>query len=226
MSNITVLEQNNINFPNKLISIPSSPTKLYCRGDISILNNKSVAIIGTRNPTEFGRKAALRLAEIFVNNGFTIVSGLALGCDTYAHEGCLNANGKTIAVLAHGLNTIYPKENKKLSEKILENGGCLISEYPINTKIEKYNFIHRNRLQSGLSYGVIVIETDIIGGTMHTVNHAINQNKLIGVLGGHSEKYINENSVKGNHKLLENKEHHKLSSQREIDNFILKLNQC
>lgn len=226
MTEIIVLEQNDVNFPKKLLSIHNPPIRLYVKGDVTILKDKGVAIIGTRNPTEYGKKAAYRLSEIFTNNGFNIISGLALGCDTHAHEGCLNANGKTIAILAHGLDVIYPKENKKLSEKILENGGCLISEYPINTKIEKYNFINRNRLQSGLSCGIIVIETDITGGTMHTVNHAIKQNKLIGVLGGHSEKYINENSIKGNYKLLENKEYYKLSSPREIDNFILKLNQC
>ena len=179
-------------FPRKLKEMKDPPLLLHCLGDISIINDAGVAVIGTREPTEFGRKAAEDLGEKLASLNKIVVSGLALGCDTGGHIGCLKGNGKTIAVLAHGLDTMYPPENRDLAIRIIKNGGLLVSEYPFGTKVRGPYFVERDRIQAGLADAVIVIETGIQGGTLHTVGFA-KENEIPVFALDHPINYIKTN---------------------------------
>lgn len=217
---ITILDKE---FPLRLKIINQNPVLIYYKGHLSCLNkNKSIALIGTRVPTSHGQKVSYKLGKILSQKGFVVISGLALGCDTFAHRGCLDAKGNTIAVMPCGLNIVYPYQNKELYKKIIDNGGCIISEYAPNQNVSKNQFVERDRLQSALSCGVIVVESTINSGTMHTVNFAINQNKIIGCYKP-SEKYNKEKSVEGNLYLLKNKSIHPISNLELLNKFILKL---
>lgn len=171
---------NSILYPYNLKNMDNPPAILYLRGkNITREDIKSVACVGTRNPTEFGIRACESIVGSLTRENFTIISGLAYGIDKLSHQSCLKNNGRTIAVLAHGLDIIYPKENEALSEEILKNNGTLVSEYPVGTRADKFRFVARNRIVSGLSKGVIVFETKIKSGTMHTVEYALKQKKKI-----------------------------------------------
>ncbi len=147
-----------------------------------------IAIIGTTKPTEYGKKTAYRIAERVAEAGLNVISGLARGIDTEAHKGCINAGGRTLAFLPSPIDNIYPPENRELANKIIENNGCILSEYPSGTKMSKYHFIARDRLQAGFSKKIIVIETPEKDGTMHTVNFANELHRDIGVIIPHNEK--------------------------------------
>lgn len=223
--NIYVMGWNDSAFPNRLKAIPDAPVLLYAKGNVSCLNNKlTVALIGTREPTKYGILCGERFAGKLANEGFVVISGLAKGIDAASHLGCLKANGTTVAVLANGLDSpIYPKENRKLAEDILIAGGCLISEYGLNIKSRPHFFVERDRIQSGLSCGVIVIETDIKGGTMHTVKFAKEQNKILGCL-NHPGKYLlNNNKALGNQELITEGSAMALFTNEELTNFINKM---
>lgn len=168
-------------YPTLLKYIDDPPIVLYAKGNINLLKDDArVAFIGTREPTELGYLAAKKIARLFANNEYTIVSGLALGIDTAGHEGALEAyNGKTIAVMAGGLDNIYPAKNKKLAERIIQSGGLLVSEYALFEKPFKSAFIQRDRLQSGLSLAVCPVQTPITGGTQHTIKYSKLQNRLL-----------------------------------------------
>lgn len=169
-------------YPRELSRSPDPPILLWVRGDPDILENPTVAVVGTREPTEEGRTRARRVAQHLVDEGFTIVSGLALGCDAEAQAGALARGGLTIGVLAHGLEEIRPKANQELGLRILEKGGALVSEYAPTTKPRPSHFVARNRIQVGLSWGVIVVETGISGGSMHTVRFCREAGKPLGVM--------------------------------------------
>src|SRR3989344_6570469 len=156
------------NFPALLKEIPWSPHGLYMRGAELNDADKLIAIVGTRKASSHGKKIATQFARSLAENGLTVVSGLALGIDAAAHEGTLEAKGKTIAVLANGLDGIYPRQNEKLAEKILESGGALISEYPIGAPSLAHRFIERNRIVSGLSLGTIIVEAPKESGALAT----------------------------------------------------------
>jgi DNA processing protein len=188
--------------PRLLREIPNAPLLLYVLGDQAALNEKSIAVIGTREPTEFGKKSAHKMAQVLAENKWVVVSGLAEGCDTQGHEGSLAGGGLTVAVLAHGFGRIYPAKNKLLSDRILECGGCLVTEYPPGMPPTRSSFIERDRIQSGLSLGVVVVETDIKGGTMHTVGHAKSQNRGIATI-DHPPNLLNEPKTQGNQKLIQ-----------------------
>ena len=150
----------------------SIPLFLFYRGDLSVTSRRSIAIIGTREPSSEGEKAGTYLAKVLAEKGFNIVSGLALGCDTAAHKGALDGNGVTTATLGGGLDKVYPSENIELADKIVNAGGLLLSEYPVGEETSPYTLVARDRLQAALSQAVIVIQTDVNGGTMHAVNAA------------------------------------------------------
>lgn len=160
------------------------PILLWYRGDLSIVKMPGIAVIGTREPTPEGVAGGKYLAGEFAKRGFNIVSGLAIGCDTCGHEGALACTGKTIAILANGLDhsSIYPPENQNLAEKIVEQGGLLLSEYPIGSTVNRYNLVARDRLQSGLSKATIVVMTGVKGGTMHAANATLKANKPLYVM--------------------------------------------
>lgn len=195
---IQVITMQDKNYPKNLFELKNPPEKLYAIGNIELLNEFSLAIVGARKCEEESLNLATILAENFVKLGITIISGLAIGIDTAAHEGTLNSNGKTVAVLGSGFNKLYPKCNKELSEKIVDNNGLVISEYEPDTPPLKPNFVNRNRIIAALSSGVIVIEASEKSGSISTAKVAMNLKKKIFTVPG--DRY-NEN-FKGNNKLL------------------------
>ena len=217
------MKQNNIDiihiceksYPQALKQIYDAPVSLYIRGNKEILNGKNIGIVGCRECTDYGKKAAKYFAyNLSKEKSVNIVSGLAKGVDSYAHWGSVGANiecestkncgkkqescgkinddcgkikndcGKTIAILGNGLDIIYPKENIELANEIIRNGGAIISEYPCGTKPDKMNFPARNRIISGLSKGIIVIEAKEKSGTLITVDFALEQGRDVFVVPG------------------------------------------
>ena len=172
-----IIKKDDKAYPQKLLEIKDSPDQLYVEGNIDLLNNKSVAIVGSRLATEYGKSCAKLFANELSKQGFTIISGLAVGIDATAHIFSMEEQGKTIAVLGSGFNKIFPKENLYLYKKILENNGCIISEYEPNTEKSKENFPKRNRIISGLSMGVLLVEARYGSGGAITAKLAIKQNK-------------------------------------------------
>lgn len=179
------------------------PILLYYKGDLSITKMPSIAIIGTREITPGGEKAGNYLTKEFVKRGFCIVSGLAVGCDTCAHKSTLESNGKTIAFLAHGLDSVYPPENKELADRIVEKGGLLVSEYPIGMTVNRYNLVARDRLQAAMGKATLVIQTGVVGGTMHAANTTLKANKPLYTVYFSDTETQNHEKTKGNQYLVE-----------------------
>ncbi|GAB6152931.1 DNA-processing protein DprA [Desulfosporosinus burensis] len=168
------------NYPSNLLKIKNPPPILFAKGNIKPdAYKKSIACVGTRKPSAFGIRTVEALVPLWVDEGFAIISGLADGIDTESHKACLDNNGTTVAVLAHGLDSIYPKSQEKLADRILNNNGLIMSEYPIGINPQKRNFVQRNRIVSGISEALIVFESTIRSGTMHTVDFAKSQNRPI-----------------------------------------------
>ena len=181
---IKVIKLEDKNYPEKLKNIYAKPEKLYVLGNEELLNNNSIAIIGSRDCTKYGIQNALRFSYGLAKKNICIISGFARGIDTYAHIGAIKAGGKTIAVLGCGLDEVYPSTNFKLYKEILISGGTIISEYPLGSKPDKYHFPIRNRIISGLSDGVLVIEAKEKSGTLITVDYALDQGKNVYALPG------------------------------------------
>jgi len=204
-------------YPESLKSIADPPLVINVKGDVNKLNILiGVAVIGTRMPSEAGQKASFYFSKLLAEMGFNIVSGLAKGCDTAAHEGCLQAKGTTTAVLAHGLQTIYPKENKDLAERILGNGGILLSEYLIGTGSLSNYFVERDRLQSGLSKATIVIQTAEKGGSMHAVRATLNGKKRLAAVKYGKRELLHEKTT-GNEILIQKGEAFSLNSSNLME---------
>jgi DNA processing protein len=165
-------------YPSNLKEIHNPPPVLYIIGKLLSEDDNAIAVVGSRRCTEYGRRVTGDLAGKLAEAGVTIVSGLALGIDTIAHKEAVKRGTRTIAVLANGLDMIYPPENKILADRILKN-GAIISEYPIGTEPLKQNFPARNRIISGLSRGILLTEATDKSGTLHTVNFGIEQNRDI-----------------------------------------------
>lgn len=178
--NIKVTFYTDKNYPKELAKIDNPPAIIYYKGaEFSEISEHAIACVGTRKPTKLSYNAVNYLVPQWVNNNCSIISGLACGVDKLSHQSCISSGGKTVAVLAHGLDTIYPKENKALADRILSSGGILMSEYPVGTKADKFRFVNRNRLIVGMSKAVVIYECDAKGGTMHNVEYATQQKKPI-----------------------------------------------
>ena len=181
---------NDKKYPERLRKIYNPPLKLYVLGNSEILNKTGIAIVGTRKATEYGKSVATEISKNLSRENINIISGLALGIDTCAHLGNLQAariykeSGKTIAVLGSGIDEIYPKENIELARKIIKSGGCIISEYLLGTKPQKQHFPERNRIISGLSDGVFVVEAKEKSGALITADFALEQGKDVFALPG------------------------------------------
>lgn len=171
------------NYPDKLKNIYAPPITIFAKGDISLLNSKSIAIVGSREPSKYGIYVAEKFSTELSKEDITIISGLARGIDTFAHIGALSSFGKTIAVLGSGIDVVYPKENAKYYKEISEK-GLIISEYIVGTAPESKNFPQRNRIISGLSDGVLVVEARKNSGTMITTDFALEQGKELYVIPG------------------------------------------
>ena len=174
---VSAFNWNHDGYPDLLKQIPDPPPVLYVKGKIEPEDKRSIAMVGTRRATPYGREAAQALAADLARTGITVVSGLARGIDTVAHRAALNANGRTLAVLASGVDHIYPRENKQLSREIVETGGALISEHPLGVRPDPRQFPRRNRLMSGMTLGTLVIEAGKGSGAIWTVRHALEQDR-------------------------------------------------
>lgn len=172
-------------YPQQLKNIYDPPQCLYVLGNKNILNQKGIAIVGSRKCTNYGKEMAIKISEELSKNKINIISGLAIGIDSYAHFGNIkiqnnkNEYGKTIAVLGSGIDQIYPKQNVELARKIIQTGGCIISEYPIGTMPKKEHFPQRNRIISGLSIGVVIVEAQEKSGALITADFAIEQGREV-----------------------------------------------
>lgn len=216
---ITVIGWYDPDYPAIFRTIPDPPLVLYVKGDLRCLTQPAIAVIGTRSPTPFGAKTSVRIGARLAELGIVVVSGLALGCDTGAHEGCVDRGGRTVAVLAHGLDMIYPAKNRKLAERILASDGCLVSEYPPGEKPNRGSFVQRDRLQSGLSRGVIVIETGLDGGSMHAVRAGMAQGRRLGCV-KHPPEYIDRLQAAGNRKLIDEGKAKSIASRSDLEYFV------
>lgn len=167
-----------------LDTIAKKQKALYSIGDLPASRTPSIAIVGTRKPSTYGKEVTYRLAYDLAKRGVVIISGLALGVDGIAHRAALDAGGVTIAVLANGLPTIYPASHKSLAADIVQNGGAIISEYEPNTSARPYQFLARNRIISGLADGIIITEAASRSGTLNTAAHALEQGREVFVVPG------------------------------------------
>jgi DNA processing protein len=164
-------------YPDSLRNIELAPKQLYILGDLG--DEPKVAIVGSRTPTSYGKQVTYDFAYELARAGVTVVSGLANGIDTEAHRGAIDGGGKTIAVMAGGLDRIYPPSNRNLAVKILETGGAIVSEYPEKTDTLKFRFLERNRIISGLSLGTVVTEASIKSGSLVTADYAKKQDRIV-----------------------------------------------
>jgi DNA processing protein len=174
---VTVLSPEDSCYPVRLKEIYDPPLVLYVRGNPEVLKEPGIAMVGTRHPTPYGSGMAERLACDLAAQGLVIISGMARGVDTASHRGALTAKGKTVAVFGTGVDVIYPKENSRLSEQILATGGALISEFAMGSFAAPQNFPIRNRILSGMSIGVLVVEAAEYSGTRITARCALEQNR-------------------------------------------------
>lgn len=185
-------------YPHLLTEIQNPPPRMFFLGTIP--KNPCIAIVGTRKATSEGKRSVRILAATLAQRGFCIVSGLALGIDEAAHEGALSVKGKTVAVLANGLDTIYPRQHEHLAKKIIAAGGAIVSEYPIGTPALPHQFLERNRIVSGISVAVIVVEAPLRSGSISTARHAAEQGRDVFVYPG---PVVHPN-YRGSHMLIRN----------------------
>lgn len=184
-------------YPQLLWQINDPPLLLYVKGELLKEDNEGLAVIGTRNASIYGREMAHKLSSELAGSGFTIVSGLARGIDTSAHQGALQAGGRTIAIIGSGLSNVYPQENRKLAELVAQN-GAVISELPMLTPPERFNFPKRNRIVSGMSLAALLIEASLHSGAMRTMQLAESQGRQLFAISGR----IDMGTFKGNHDLI------------------------
>lgn len=159
--------------------IPKAPKAIYVRGSLPKKRVPTVAIVGTRKPTAYGREVASRVASELASKGIVVVSGLALGVDAIAHQATLEASGATVAVLPNSVDQIYPRTNRDLADRIIQSGGAILSEYEPPTEFATWNLLARNRIVSGLSDAVVIVEAASRSGTLATAAHALDQGKTI-----------------------------------------------
>jgi DNA processing protein len=196
-NNVTITPLDSEFYPASLKSIFDPPLVLFVKGEILPQDYFSIAIVGTRLASFYGRTMSEKLSRELTEKGFTIISGGARGIDTFSHQAALRAKGRTLAVLGCGLDIVYPPENKKLFEEIAEK-GALISEFPLSTRPDKGNFPMRNRIISGLSLGVVVIEAPHKSGALITVTHATEQGREVFSVPGKADSFVS----KGTNQLL------------------------
>lgn len=177
--NVELISIYDENYPENLKQLYDKPISLYVKGNKKLLNEFSLAIIGCRENSNYGKEVATAVAKGLAKQNIVTVSGLARGIDSISHKASLQAGGKTIAVIGSGLDIIYPYENTNLAKEIIRTGGIILSEYPLGTKPQKMNFPARNRIISGISSGIIVIEAKKKSGTMTTVDFALEQGKTV-----------------------------------------------
>lgn len=186
-------------YPKHLLEIVDPPPLLYVQGTLKQEDKKCLAVVGTRQASLYGQEMAMHLSQQLTRQGFTIISGLARGIDTAAHQGALKG-GRTLAVLGSGLACLYPRENQGLAESIRQQ-GALISEFPMTTPPDRQHFPQRNRIVSGMAWGTVLIEAPLKSGAMNTAERALSQNRPVFVLPGRAD----QENFRGNHALIKEK---------------------
>lgn len=181
---ITLLDTHSEYYPGMLGEIRRAPPLLYVWGDPSVLTLPQIAIVGSRSPTTSGKDNAFHFAKSLASAGVTITSGLALGVDIAAHQGALSANGRTVAVLGTGIDQIYPQRHQQMARELVLAGGAIVTEFPLGVQPMPANFPQRNRIISGLSCGVLVVEAAVKSGSLITARYAIQQNREIFAIPG------------------------------------------
>ncbi len=194
---VAIMLQSDENFPECLLEMPDCPAMLFVKGRIEPIDRLAVAVVGSRRSTQYGRRMADKLATSLARSGMTVVSGLARGIDEAAHRGALNGGGRTLAVLANGLSQIYPPEMVPLANEIIKQ-GAIISEMPMGHPPLAELFIRRNRIISGLSLGVVVVEAAIRSGSLSTARHAMEQNRDVFAVPGPADSITSQ----GCHRLI------------------------
>ena len=185
-------------YPDLLRWLPDPPPVLYVRGELLPEDKLAMAVVGSRRPSHYGQLMAKRFGAELAEHGFTVVSGLARGIDSLAHQGALQAGGRTIAVLGCGVNRIYPAEHRRLYDAVRDQ-GAVVSEFAFDTKPDRWNFPRRNRIISGLSLGVLVVEASDRSGSLHTAHHAVEQGREVFAVPGR----IDGESSRGTHRLIQ-----------------------
>lgn len=206
-NNFKLLTYFDTDYPKLLKNIYSPPLLLYVWGELTKEADYSLAVVGTRLPSAYGKKMAEKISLELSSNNITVISGLARGIDSIAHRAALKNSSRTVAVIGSGLDRIYPPENKELAKAISEN-GAVISEFPLGTKPDAQNFPKRNRIISGLSLGSVIVETKLNGGAMQTAAYALDQNREVfaipGNIGSPQSEGTNALIQKGEAKLIKN----------------------
>ncbi len=210
-NNVFALTCYSDDFPQQLTYIDDQPYVLFCKGNKHLLNQDCIAVIGTRKPSVYGRRVAKDFTAVLTEK-FVIVSGLAYGIDSIAHESALENEGKTIAVLGSGLLNVYPSSNKSLAQKIVDNNGLVISEYGLHEQPFSYHFPHRNRIVSGISRGLLVCQAPAKSGTSTTVELALEQGKDLFVVPGE----VYDFGYTGSNRLIKQMQASCVTSPRDI----------
>ncbi|MBQ6151653.1 MAG: DNA-processing protein DprA [Mogibacterium sp.] len=173
------IDIDSIEYPARLREIPDPPKQLYCTGNTGLLNEKSIGVVGARKNTVYGKNVALMIGRRLAESGLVVTSGLALGIDGYSHEGALEAEGKVIGVLGSGIDHMTPQRHRSLMMKGLDNGGLVVSEYPPEMECSRWSFPARNRIISGLSDALVVVEAGLDSGSLITAKHASDQGRTV-----------------------------------------------
>ena len=220
-NSISYLSANDANWPKSLMDLGfNMPLGLFFKGDIDLLHQENVSIVGTRKSSIYGNSIAGEFAFDLASMGFSVVSGGAIGIDTSSHHGALNAQGKTICVQANGLHRLYPSKNQFLFEKIIKN-GLMISEYPPGRNPTKNYFLDRNRIIAALSKSTMVVEAAEISGALSTVRHALRMQRLVLAVPGS----IHSKSSVGTNELIRNREAESVTNLQQVLELILPLGQ-
>ena len=195
----TVITQESLSYPKSLREIHAPPIVLYVWGELQERDHHALGIIGARRTTHYGTEAAKKLAYQLAYAGLTVISGLARGIDTSAHQGALAAKGRTIAVIGSGLSKLYPPENRGLAEKIRDGNGAIVSEFSMEIEPDRQTFPMRNRIISGWSHGILVVEAGLNSGALITASQALEQGRSVYAVPGH----INAPSAMGSNRLIQ-----------------------
>lgn len=198
MKDIEIIDIDSVEYPAKLRDIPNPPQRLYCSGDVALLKARSVGVVGSRKNTVYGKNVALMIGKRLAESGLAVTSGLAMGIDGFSHEGALEADGKVIGVLGSGIDQMGPRRNRDLMKRGLENGGLVVSEYAPEMPAFKDTFPARNRIISGLSEAVVIVEAGLNSGSLITAKHASEQGRPVYAVPGN----INSQSSIGTNLLI------------------------
>ena len=206
---VQVVTREDAEYPRNLREVYDPPIILYVKGALSERDALSIAIVGSRRTTLYGQEMARKLAYQLARVGVTVVSGLARGIDTAAHKGALQAKGRTVAVIGCGIDTVYPAENEKLANEIVEKGGAVVTEFPFGVKPDRQNFPMRNRIVSGWSLGVVVVEANLTSGALITASQAAEQGRQVFAVPGRADSILSRGTnklIKDGAKLTEDAE--------------------